>query len=740
VKLDTYDEMLPAVSHQDQAALIQLLPTADSALDRGNVPFSQYIFSLRKHWWKVAAFCAACLLITYIVSKRITPVYESTVSLEIDRQSPSGVVGQDAARSAWNDSDQYIATQVKIIQQDSVLRPVALRYGLVKEAEDSTSAPVKLKQLRIIRPPNTYLVQISYRSADRLLAANVANGIAESYLLHIFHGRLEDSKSQTNFMERQLDELRAVMEKSSMAVSDFEKRLGVIDPQEKTNILSARLLQLNTEYTNAQADRIKKEAQYTGVKDGSMPAAQESEQGESLKHLQDTLNEANQKFVEIKEHFGPKHPEYVRQASLISELQSQLDQTKQSVGQRSLVSYQDALHREEILRQELGQAKASYDELNAKSYQYQTLKIEAESNRKLYDDLEQRIKEAGINANFQNSTTHISDAARPARKPLYPDIPLNLGLAFGFSLLLGTAAAILYDAADDTVQDTTQISAVFRTEVLGVIPELREQKGLLLMKSEMDDALVAVDNKQADSNLRFGRLAKANKNGTKDSEGSRYSRYEESIRMLWSSFQLTNFGNKFRSLMITSAMSGEGKTTLCMQLALANARHDKKTLLVDADLRRPSTHRGLGLPMAPGLVDAIGAPEAWRAFLHTSTLNPNLHILTAGVAERGSLDHLVHFLPRLLAEGENEFDLIVVDSPPLLAFAESLHMATAVDGVLVVVCADKTSRRALTAVMRTLRRLRANVAGIVLNRAQQGQADGYYNYSQYYSSDVSASA
>lgn len=738
MKLDTYDEVMPAVPHFEQSALTQLFPAADPTLDHGSIPFAQYLFSLRRHWWKIAAFCGACLLITYIVSKRITPMYESVASLEIDRQSPSGVVGQDAVRSVWNDSDQYIATQIKIIQSDSVLRPVAQRYGLTKEAEDSTSAPISLKQLRIIRPPNTYLVQISYRSPDRMLASDVANGVAESYLMHVFHGRLEDSKSQTDFMERQLDELRAAMEKSSMAVSDFEKRLGVIDPQEKTNILSARLLQLNTEYTNAQADRIKKEAEYTGVKDGSMPAAQESEQGESLKHLQDSLNEANQKFVEIKEHFGPKHPEYLRQASLISELQAQLDQAKQSVAQRSHVAYQDALHREEILRQELAEAKSAYDGLNSKSYQYQTLKIEAESNRKLYDDLEQRIKEAGINANFQNSTTHISDAARPAKKPLYPDIPLNLGLAFGFSLLLGTAAAILYDAADDTVQDATQITSIFRTEVLGVIPALREQKGLLLTKSDMDDGLIAVEHKQMDMNLRFGRLA--GKNGTKETEEHRYNRYEESIRMLWSSFQLTNFGNKYRSLMITSAMSGEGKTTLSMQLAHVNARHGRKTLLVDADLRRPSTHRGVGLPMAPGVVDAISAPEAWRAFVHTSPVNPNLHVLTAGVAERGSLDQLVHFLPKLLAESENDFDLVIVDSPPLLAFAESLHMATAVDGVLVVVYADKTSRRALAAVMRTLQRLRSNVAGVVLNRVQQGQADTYYNYSPYYTSDLSASA
>jgi polysaccharide biosynthesis transport protein len=695
-----------------------------------HIPLPQYFASLRRHWLTVFAVCAGFVLATYIVSKRITPVYESTASLEIDRQNPAGLIGHDSAPSFINDSDQYLDTQIRIIQQDSVLRPVAERFALLSQPQDAASASVHLKHLRVVRPPNTYLLQISYRSGDPVAAANVANAIAQSYLQYTFLSRLGDSRRQADFMEHQLDALRATMEKSNAAVTEFERQLGVVDADEKTNILSARLMQLNTEYTNAQADRIRKEAEYTGLREGSVPAAEASDQGEGLKRLNEQLHEAEQKFSDVKQHFGPKHPEYIRQAALISELKSQIDSTVESVTDRARVTYQDASHRENTLYRELTDAKSAYDKLNARSFQYQTLKMEAQDNRKLYDDLEQRIKEAGINANVENSATHISDEARPAEKPLYPNIPLNLGLAFGFSVMFSMAGAILYDVINDKIKGATEIPANFGVEVLGMIPAAREPSRLLLKRAPSPTSILGGTslNKVEGEDGFSGRLAPDHNLGLPGSYGSHY---EESIRRLWSSFKLSNTSGNLHSLMVTSAMPGEGKTTVSIQLALANARHDLRTLLIDADLRRPSTHRTLGLTMAPGLADAINCTADWKSFVRQSTLNPNLHVLTAGAARDGSLDRLGRALPELLSLAEREFDLIIVDSPPLLAFAEPLHMATTVDGVMVIACANKTSRAALYAVLRTLQRLRSNVVGITLNRVAGSQNTGYYSYQKY---------
>jgi uncharacterized protein involved in exopolysaccharide biosynthesis len=224
------------------------------------VPLSHYLWILRRHKWRIVAFVLVCVASTVVVSSRLTPIYEATATIDIDRQAPAAVIGQDAARMAPNDADQFLATQVKTIQSDSVLRPVAQRFKLVEastaERQLASSrvenAPVVLKKLKVTRPPNTYLLLISYRSPNPELAANVANGVADSYIQHTYNIRFRASSGLSAFMEKQMEELKAKMERSSAALVQFEKDLSVINPDEKTSILSARLLQINTEFTNAQ--------------------------------------------------------------------------------------------------------------------------------------------------------------------------------------------------------------------------------------------------------------------------------------------------------------------------------------------------------------------------------------------------------------------------------------------------------------------------------------------------------
>ena len=257
------------------------------------VPLSQYLWILKRHRWRILGFVAACAVAAVIVSARLTPVYESTATVDIDRQTPPGVVGPEAQRGIGNDSDQFLATQIKLVQSDSVLRPVDRKYHLrelerqipqaLRDAPRAEEAPVTLRDLRVIRPPNTYLLLISYRSPDPQLAADAANAISRSYLEHSYDIRLRSSESLSEFMEKQLDELRAKMERSGQALAGFERELNVINPEEKTNILSSRLLQLNTEFTSAQSDRLKREAAFDSVRGGTLEAALATAQGESLR-------------------------------------------------------------------------------------------------------------------------------------------------------------------------------------------------------------------------------------------------------------------------------------------------------------------------------------------------------------------------------------------------------------------------------------------------------------------------
>jgi capsular exopolysaccharide synthesis family protein len=685
--------------------------------EEGKLPLSQYLWIVKRHRWRIGGFIALAVIGTVIISSRLTPIYESTATVDVDRQTPSGVVGQESARTVLNDSDQYLATQIKLVQSDSVLRPVDQRFQL-REREhqpEATStlpragdAPVTFNRLKVTRPPNTYLLLIGYRSEDPQLAADAANAIAQSYLEHTYNIRIRSSASLATFMEKQIEELRAKMERSSQALLGFERELNVINPEEKTNILSARLLQLNTEYTNAESDRLKKEAAYESVKGGSLEAALAASQGDGLRRLVDHRNDVRERFVEVKTHFGANHPEYKKAEAKLLEVEAAIESATKDVAQRVSIEYDESQRRENSVKQAVADAKGDFDHVNARSFEYQALKREADGDKGLYEELVRKIKEAGINAGFQNSAIRIADQARPALKPVFPDIKLNALLALLFSTVLAVGAAMLSDLLDQTIRDPEQVARTLRTEVIGSLP---------LMK-----------NRHAAGSPNF----KAGfKNGLAIEGEQDLTGFHESIRTLRNSILLGSFDRRYRSLLVTSAAPGEGKTTTAANLATAHAEQGKRTLLIDGDLRRPSVHRNFNLPSVVGLSNVLLGEIPWRDALVKVEGLEQLHILAAGPPSRRASDLIGRGLAELLEEAASDYDLVLLDAPPLLGFAEPLHMATAVDGVIVVARAGQTSRKAVASVLATLNRLRAKVVGLVLNEVHKELSDSYYYYGYY---------
>ena len=449
---------------------------------------SHYFLVIFRQKWRILGLVATCLLLTYLISSRFTSIYEATARIDVDRRVPAGIIGQEAAQaSSSDDGDQFMATQIELLQSDAVLRPVVQRFNLLQresqleklaadEARQKADAPTYLKHLKITRPVNTYILRVSYRSPNPILAADVANAIAQSYLEHTFDIRVRSSEALSTFMEKQLEELKAKMERSSLALAKFEQELNVINPEEKTNILSARLLQLNTEYTNAQAERVKKETAYKAVQGGSIAAAQVSVQGEDLSKLYERLNQTKQHFADISSVYGANHPEYRKAANDLAEVQRQFEEMRHNVAQRIETDYREAAAREKMLQSAVAQTKAEYDQLNAHSFEYQQRKREADADKTLYSDLERRIKEAGINAGFQNSAIRIADLARPPDKPVFPKNGLNLLLAFIISSVLAICGAILADVLDTTVRDPEQAARALDTTVIGTLPTVREMR------------------------------------------------------------------------------------------------------------------------------------------------------------------------------------------------------------------------------------------------------------------------
>jgi capsular exopolysaccharide synthesis family protein len=686
----------------------------------------------------MAGFVAICVVLTAVVSMRLKPIYESTAGVDVDRQAPSEAVGEDSTRSSTlNDADQFLATQVKMIQSDPVLRPVVAQFNLMERegqlkglspemAQERAQDPVVLKNLKVIRPPNTYLLQISYRSPDRVLAADVANAIANSYISHTYDIRIRSSASLSSFMEKQLDELKAKMEKSGLALAQFEKDLDVVNPEEKTNILSSRLLQLNTEYTAAQADRVRKEAAWNAMKSGSLEAAQVSSQGEELAKLNEALNQARAKVAQEKSIHGPRHPDYRQAVSEQAELEKQFESLRSNVSGRIQVEYREALNREQMLQKTVADTKAEWDKINSKSFEYQQLKREADTDKTLYEELIRKIREADINAGFQNNNIRIAYLARASSHPVFPNTKMNLLLALLFSSLLAAGAALLHDALDTTLRDPKEASQFLGTDVIGTMPIDR-------LSAQLPKRLATVPTAAI--------VAKEAANGSRKGYGRSASDFEEAVRTIRNTILLSDFEGRLRSIVVTSAAPGEGKSTIAAHLAIANADRGKKTLLVDGDLRRPSMHSKFGLTPREGLSNVLTGELAWRDVILPIEGRPNLSLLPAGLGSHRAADLIGPRLATLLDEFAKEFDLVILDSPPLLGFAECLQMATAADGVLIISQAGETRRKAVAEVISMLDRLRANIVGVVLNQVGQDTfADsysyyGYYRYGHYQKSE-----
>jgi capsular exopolysaccharide synthesis family protein len=672
---------------------------------------------------------AVAMLLALVLQLMFPRLYSATAVLRLDRHSAAGAVGQEALQiSSINDMDAIITTDMELVQSDPVLRPVAEKYHLIDYAKQSVwrkwlggkpdaeairrakAAPVELKGLNVTRPANTYLIRVTYRAwRDPQLAANVANGIAQSLIEHVQQSLDQSYSDLSSALRRDMEQLRSKMDVSGKRLAQYEKELNMVDPEQHSTVLTSRLTQLLAEYTAAQADRLHKQAAFENIANSpTLAAAQAMEAGNQRQSLLDEalgrLATARQQFTAARSYYGENHPEYRKAKQQLDEAEAQVENVRLATDDKAAAEYRQALGRELLLKHQVDETKAEVDGLKARAMEYAQLKTEADNDRRLYMDLETRTREADVNRQFNDATMQFVAPALPPATAIFPKLFVNLPLAFVLALVLGVLGALVTDALDTTFSDADEVSARMRLEVLGTLPDVRR------LGAKLDSHASTVPG-------AYGRGAEMS------------ARYEEAIRMLRNSIGLAGIHERLRTVLITSSGAGEGKSTTAAHLAAACAQAGKKVLLIDADLRRPSLHRKFEVNKKIGLADIL-AHRISPVDVIVEVNVPGLFLMPAGPPMLNAADLISLGFAGVLNQVSRNFDLVIVDAPPMLGLSETQELATMVDGVLLIAKADGTSAKSLGETISALHRCRAKVLGVVMNQVKFSRLKGFGYYDQ----------
>ncbi|HTS13135.1 MAG TPA: polysaccharide biosynthesis tyrosine autokinase [Candidatus Limnocylindrales bacterium] len=733
-----------------------------------------YWVVLRKRRWTVLAILAVIFTVDLIATVKEKPLYESKALIEIERENPNIPTAEDLFEID-NVSNTFLETQYKVLESESVLRRVVrdLRLDELPEFNppkhwwslpslnassvagtqdpsapqpDSLAVHNALKTLddRLSVEPvkQSRLVEVSFESENPILAAEIVNGIASNYVDQNLELRWDAAQKASEWLSQQLVGVKAKLEKSENEMQAYARANGLLFLENEKgtteNIVDSRLRQLQAELTKAQADRFEKESLFRLIEAGDYGALPTVFENHEIQELTLRLSDLETQRAQLATTFAPDFPKLKQVQSEIDEAQGMLDAERNRAATRIRDDYTAAVSRETLLKETFADARQQADQIAEKSVQYGILKREVDTNHELYDGLLERLKQAGISAGLKESNVRIVDPAVPSRRPSKPRVALNLGLGLFLGLSVGIGAALLQEHFDNSLKTTEEVERILHLPALAMIPSVESLngRGNHAGASNGDRTLNGVRPAIAAAGAA---ASKANGNGGPlphwyliDDLAPKYSALTEAFRSLRTSVLLSAADCPPRSLLVSSAQPGEGKTTVSTNLAISLAQLGQRVLLVDGDLRRPSVHRAFGIRDSLGVVSYLTGQQDWRAAVEKISI-ANLDVLVSGPippnpAELLSSDRM----KKLVAEALTEYKFVVIDSPPLLNVADSRILATLVEGVVLVIKGGETSRELARRAQMYASDVGARVIGVVLNNIDLHREEYSYYYQHYH--------
>jgi succinoglycan biosynthesis transport protein ExoP len=716
------------------------LPSQESAI-------GESLRILRKRKWVILACLVTIFSIVAIATFKTAKVYEASGTIEINKPDASLNFQNSTTFSLDYFDPTELETDMKILQSDLLALQVIRELNLDRRPEFSGQAPPPSPSLdlapdplqsdpsrasaavgdfkgslKVNLSPNTRIIEVHYRSLDPQLAATVVNTLMQTYVENNFKARFDSTMQASDWLQKQLVDLQMKVETSQEKLVRYQREHEILGIDEKQNITMAKLDELNKALTAAESERMDKEALYRLVESGDPDSIAASASGlddsasssqsasQLLEQLRGKQADLKIQAADLSTQFGPSYPKLTQLNNQLKEVDSQIQGEMKKVASKVRGQYTTALQRENMLHDALERQKQEANKLNESAIEYTLLKRDVETNRQLYEGLLQKLKEAGVSAGLKSNNFRIVDSARPPTGPIEPNIPRNLMFALVLGLASGVGLAFLLEGLDHTVRTTEQAQMISGLPSLGMIPlgsktarEGPNPKRLVIAASKEAVELVTQVRPQ--------------------------SQMAESYRALRTSLLLSNLGGPPKVIMVTSALPQEGKTTTSINCSVVLAQKGVRVLLIDADLRRPSIHKTLGMGPHSGLSNVLTGSTSLEQAITRTTILPNLFVLPAGTPPPNPAELLASPNMRdMLAQLCEQYDHIVIDTPPSLSVTDAVVLSPRADAVVLVIRSGQTTKQALRRSRDILTQVNAKVVGVLLNAVDLSSPDYYYYY------------
>jgi len=712
---------------------------ASVATAQDYVSLATYWHTLLKRRWTIATVAIIVTTIVAIISFRMQPVYKATARVQVETETPL-IQSIEELFQKDNADDTFVQTQIQVLKSENLawrtIEELRLADSLIKPSK-MAKIPADRRKVRVIDAfkkkltveltPKTRMLSVSYEDADPQLAAAVATNLVNNYIDYSFRQKYDATRQASAWMERQLDELKAKVESSQQALVEYERQNQIVNTGDKGTIQEQMLSDLSRDLTTAESDRLQKESLYREVQ-GNPSQLAVLAHNDLLQRLEEKSADLQDQYTATVAQYGPKFPKTLRLKDELDGIKLQIEAEQTRVLARIKKDYTAALTRQKLAAAAVAEQKEVVGAQNQLLVQHNILEREFEGNQQLYQSLMQRLKNATVSAGLQSTNIHLVDAALPPGEPVRPKKGLNIALGFLAGVVLGIMCAFAQEGLDHSIKTAEDVESLLMMPTLAVVPL---QRGMESGRSSTSGSKWALKD-------RGGVRQKSNQSVALCISENPQSVVSEAYRALRTSILLSQAASPPKIILVTSAASGEGKTSTALNLAQSLAQRKGSVVIVDGDLRKGSIGRLLGFDTGKGVSTILTGSDKLEDALQASSIQPNLWVLPAGPvppnpAELVASDKMAE-LCRVLAE---RFEHVIIDSPPVLVVTDATVMAGLADGVMLIAESGKTHRAGLMRTRAILENAGAHILGVVLNKLDfrregyYGYGYGYYYYSRY---------